>query len=115
MSRKHVLFNKAVIDEVGLDADFIGTETVCEQLDLVSYVLIQSNGSSLAGTFIIQIKDDLTPWIDLNTSTYSLSGATDTIKIDVDNILFKYIRPKITISAGSADFLVVVKGKTYSA
>ncbi len=115
MGRKHVLFCKVVIDGEGIDADTIGTETICEQLDEITYVLIQTNGSSLAGELIVQIKDDLTPWIDFDTQTFALTGATDIIKIDVDKINYKYIRPKITISAGSADFIVTVKGKTYSA
>ncbi len=115
MSRKHVLFNKAVIDEEALDADFEGTETICEQLDEIAYTLLQTNGSSLAGELIIQVKDELTPWINFNTETFALTGATDIIKVDVDKINYRYIRPKITISAGSADFLVIVKGKTYSA
>lgn len=114
MARKTTI-EAVVINEIGLDADFIGIDTHCRQLDQVDYTIKQSNGSSLAGEFIVQKKSNLTDWMDLNLGTIALSGADDEITIEVAELNCSLIRPKITISAGSADFIVEVNGKTISA
>ena len=114
MGRKTTI-EAVVINEIGLDSDLIGIDTHCRQLDQVDYTIRQTNGSSLAGALIIQKKSNLTDWMDLNLGTIALTGASDEITVEVSELNCSLIRPKITISAGSADFIVEVNGKTISA
>lgn len=115
MGRKTITYKKRVIEVAGLDTILIGEETVCEQMDFISYNVYQQNGSSLAGTVTIQMKDDGEDWIDLLIDTISLAGTSDIYRININETNFKYIRPKLSVTAGSADFIVTVKGKTIAA
>ena len=112
MGRKHTL-RKIVLEESALAATQAGTETVCDQLDLVSYYLEQSNSAGFTGALTIQWKDDDTDWDDLPISTIALV-ADDEVIVEVEPN-FKYIRPVITVAAGTADCQILVVGKTVGA
>lgn len=112
MTRKHTL-QKIVIDQTALAATFEGETTVCGQLDLVSYYLFQENSAAFTGTLTIQFKNDDTDWATLPISAMVLA-ADDEIAVDVKTN-FKYVRPVITVTGGTADFIVGIIGKTIGA
>lgn len=116
MSRKLILNEFTALDETGLDESMAGDETVCENLDAISYEVDWENGSSLDGEINIQYKNDGNVWKNLPfASTIALSGASGSHKIDVDLIIFKKIRPYVTINAGQADIVIKTKGTTQGA
>lgn len=116
MSRKFVTIPKTVIEGTTVSTDQVGETTTCEQLDELRYLVMWSNGSSLNATFTAEVSDDNINWDTLDLSTpMNLSGTSGKIVMLVRCIIFKYIRPRITFSAGSCDLLSTVKAKTISA
>ena len=116
MPRKLVTQQKTVIEEVGRSTNVVGEYTTCEQLDVVRYEWSWSNGSSLGAVISFEVADDLNgTWSTLDTGTFSLSGASGLNDLYILQVVFKYVRPRITFSAGSADLTVKVKAKTIAA
>jgi len=115
MSRKHVLGPKDIIDETGLDTTMTGDKSHCENLDLISYDVIWSNGNTPVATVSIEYSNDATDWrtIDFG-STISISGASGAHRIDIEPN-FKFVRPVVTFSSGDTDLLIEVKGTTKGA
>lgn len=112
MSRKLTL-QSIVIDEVALGITKSGKETVSGNLDTILYKLYQTNSAGFTGTLTIQAKNDDTDWDDLPIQSIALA-ADDTIYVQCETI-FKYVRPVITVTAGTADFVVGLYGKTIGA
>lgn len=116
MSRKTILQEKAVIDENGFATLATGDVTTCENLDAISYEIDWSNGSSFDAVAFIQYSNNNTDWKNLDFgASLLLYGASGNHKVDVDLIIFKYIRPWIIAASGSCDLTVKIKGTTKGA
>ena len=115
MGRKLLIGPKDIIDETGLDTTTTGAATYCENVDLVSYDIIWSNGNTPVATVVFEYSNDKTEWRDLVFSgTISISGASGVHRVDIEPN-FVYVRPKVTFSSGDTDLLIEVKGTTKGA
>lgn len=116
MSRKLILNPFTALNQATLDTTANGEKTVCENLDAIAYDIVWANGSSLNAEAKIQYSNDDENWYDLDFgSTISLAGASGHHKIDVELIIFKYIRPRVEFAAGQADISIIAKGTTKGA
>jgi len=115
MARKHVTRKISVINETGMSSSAAGDYTTCEQLDSIRYEWIIANASSLNALLTFEVTDDLNgTWVTLDTDTYTLT-ANDVSDLYITQVIFKFIRPRIAFTAGSADIVVNVKAKTIAA
>lgn len=114
--RKLLLGPKNVIEETGLLAQKIGLVTSCENVDLITYDVIWSNGvGSLDSALVIQFSHDEETWYDLPfSSTITMTGASGSHRVDIEPN-FKFVRPVINFTVGNGDFLLIVKGTTKGA
>lgn len=112
--RKHILKGTTVLSATALAATTAGAETVCEQLDRVSYILTQTNSAGFAGELVIERQDETSSnWHVLPISTMALAADDEVYVIVEPN--FKKIRPKIIVTGGMADFEITVTAKTLGA
>lgn len=112
--RKHVLRGTTVLNETALAATAAGLETICDQVDRVSYVLTQTNSAGFTGELVIERQDETSSdWHILPISTMALAADDEVYVIIEPN--FKKIRPRIIVTGGTADFEIVVTAKTLGA
>lgn len=112
--RKHILKGTTILSATALAVSTAGNETFCDQLDRVSYVVIQSNSAGFTGELVIERQDETSDtWHVLPISTMALA-ADDEIYVIVEPN-FKKIRPKILVTGGTADFEITVTAKTLGA
>lgn len=62
--------------------------------------------SSLASTLKLQASNDGTNWADISTPSAVTMNANGNFIISITDYFFYYIRPVVTITAGSATFVV---------
>lgn len=109
--RKHVLEKVLFDDTIAATTEI--EQTHCGQLDRVTYYVAITSAAALVGEIVIQWKNEKTNWEDLPMNTIALT-ADEEIYIDIETN-FKEVRPKVIITAGSADFYIEVSGKTVGA
>lgn len=112
--RKHVVIGTVVLSEVALAATAAGNETVCGQLDRVTYLVTQTNSAGFTGELVIERQDETSDtWHQLPITTMALAADDEIIVIIEPN--FRKIRPRIIVAAGTADIRIVVTAKTLGA
>lgn len=115
MTRKHVTQQVTVINELARSTDIAGIITTCEQLDEIRYEWTYTDLGALNAVFTVEITDDLNgPWITLDAGLMAMIGSGQD-ELIITRTIFKYIRPRVTFTAGSANIKVKVKCKTIGA
>ncbi len=108
---KHQAGFKYIFNSTALAVTTAGEATVCEYLDRVIYDIDWANGNALNAAITIEKSHDGIIWHELEFATPStLSGASGSHTLIITSITWKYIRPKVTFTAGTCDLIVIVKG-----
>lgn len=74
-----------------------------EDHERVSVQVATTNGSNFSATCTLQLSNDYDHWVDVNTASAIMSGATDVKFFDTDTGA-AYVRLKVIFTTGSADF-----------
>jgi hypothetical protein len=91
--------------QLNQNATFYSKMINLEDNSSVSVQISTSNGSSFTGTSTVQVSNNYTKgWVDLTDTTVSISVASNIQIYDITETSAAYVRIKITITAGSADF-----------
>ena len=116
MGRKHIIRPYMVKDQGDMSADVVGEATSVEQFDFLSYRLIWGGGAGVDGTFVVEVSDDETNWVELDFGSAILVN-TDTGDdyILIKDVHFKWARPKYVFVAGTGNIDMILKAGTKGA
>ena len=112
---KRILESFNAIQEVGLAATFNGRESFVRYFDRAAFDVTLSNGVGFDGIFTVEGSHDKVTWFPLELSAVmALAGATGFIHLNVQVIEYVYLRPKITVNAGTGDITVIINASSLS-
>lgn len=120
--RKNNLYQYRLLNSQSLGASFSSTPTNIEIMDNISYQM-NATTSDAVGTFTVEVSDDYNQdsngniisagnWIALPVSVaMTLSGSSDTIMFDGNQISHPWIRLTYTRTSGTGTVTAYVSGK----
>lgn len=89
---------------LGKSADFESAAVPIEQFRAFSAQINVHDGNSLDANVALQVCNDELNWVDVTGTLKTLSGTTDTQMYDVIDSAVAYVRIRVEIVSGDADF-----------
>lgn len=104
MSRKNLVYDfKPLVGGDMSQASLLGTQTDVSQYDTVTYEVKWTGGQATNGNIGLEYSKDGSVWNDLDfATTIASDGASGNHQLIINEIGFKYLRPKYTRTNGSA-------------
>ena len=104
MGRKNIVYNyKPIVAGDMSDGSITGDKSTVAQYDTVTYKFKWSGGQATNGDIGVEYSDDEVNWDDLEFgTTITLDGASGSHRLIINEVGFKFTRPKYTRTNGSA-------------